>query len=145
MAYALYTQHVVGLEACPLCIFQRVALMALGAVLLVAGLHNPAGRSARAYGIVGALVAAIGGGISIRHVYLQNLPPDQVPVCGPGLEYMLDAFPLLETLRIVLIGSGECADVNWSFLGLSMPAWVLIWFVLLGSLALVANWPRVAR
>lgn len=143
IAYALYTQYVVGLEACPLCIFQRVAMIALGLVFLVAALHAPAGRWARAYGALGLVVAAVGGTIAARHVYLQNLPPEAVPACGPGLGYMLDAFPLFEALRMVFTGSGECAEVNWAFLGLSMPAWVLIWFVLLGGLAVAANWRRL--
>lgn len=143
MAYALYAQHVLGLEACPLCIFQRVALISLGLVLLVAGLHAP--RGARVYGLLAVLVAATGAGIAGWHVYLQNLPPDRVPACGPGLEYMLDAFPFVEVLEMVFTGSGECADVNWQFLGLSMPGWVLVWFVVLGSLAAYANWPRLRR
>ena len=145
MAYALYQQHVVGLEACPLCILQRFALIALGAVFLVAALHAPVGRGARAYGVLGLIAAGTGIGIAGRHVYLQNLPPDAVPACGPGFDYMIDAFPPMEALRMIFTGSGECAEVNWSFLGLSMPAWVLIWFVLLGALVAAANWPRVAR
>lgn len=142
MAYALFAQHVLGLEACPLCIFQRVALIALGLVMLAAAVHNPAGKSARAYAVLSLLTAGTGAGIAARHVYLQNLPPDAVPACGPGLDYMLDAFPVLDMLRLVLTGSGECADVNWSLLGLSMPGWVLLWFVALGGLAVYANWRR---
>jgi protein dithiol:quinone oxidoreductase len=145
MGYALYEQYVVGLEACPLCIFQRVALIALGVVFGIAALHAPRGAAARAYAIVGVLVAAIGLGIAGWHVRMQHLPPDQVPSCGPGLSYMMDAFPVAEWIKMVLTGSGECANVNWSFLGLSMPAWVGIWFVGLGALIVVANWTRLAR
>jgi protein dithiol:quinone oxidoreductase len=144
MAYALYAQYVLGLEACPLCIFQRVALIALGLVFLVAAAHGARGAAARVYAIGGVLVALTGAGISGRHVYLQHLPPDVVPACGPGLDYILDAFPLSEAIKMVFTGSGECATVNWSFLGLSMPAWVLIWFVLLGGLIASANWKRLA-
>jgi disulfide bond formation protein DsbB len=143
MGYALYAQYVLGLEACPLCIFQRVALIGLGGVFLVAGLHGPVAWGARAYAVLGAVVALVGSGISIRHIYLQHLPPDQVPSCGPGLAYILDAFPIFEALKLVFTGSGECATVNWAFLGLSMPAWVLIWFVLLGALIVAANWQRL--
>ncbi|MBN1237216.1 MAG: disulfide bond formation protein B [Gammaproteobacteria bacterium] len=145
MAYALYSQYVVGLEACPLCIFQRVAMIALGVVFLAAALHAPRGLGARGYAFVGLLTALTGAGISAWHVRLQNLPPAEVPACGPGLDYMLDAFPLSEAVRMVFTGSGECAEVNWSFLGLSMPAWVLVWFVLLGALVTAANWTRVTR
>lgn len=145
MLYALYSQYVVGLEACPLCIFQRVAMIALGAVFLAAALHAPTGRGARGYAVLGIIVAATGIGIAGWHVYMQNLPPEAVPACGPGLGYMMDAFPVFEWVKMVFTGSGECAEINWSFLGLSMPAWVLIWFVLLGGLVAAANWTRVSR
>jgi disulfide bond formation protein DsbB len=140
MAYALYAQHVLGLEACPLCIFQRVALMALGVVFAAAALHAPRGGFARGYALLGAVTALVGASISTWHVRLQNLPPEEVPACGPGLDYILEAFPLRDALRMVFTGSGECAEVNWAFFGLSMPAWVLIWFIGLGALVVVANW-----
>ena len=141
IGYALYAQYVLGLEACPLCIFQRVAFIAGAAVFLVAGLHAPG--KARLYGLAALIPNVVGGTIAARHVYIQNLPADQVPACGPGLSYMLDAFPLMDAVRLVLTGSGECADVVWSFVGLSMPGWALVWFVLLGGLALAANWNRL--
>lgn len=144
LAYALFAQYVQGYEACPLCIFQRVGMLAVGAVLLVAALHAPRGKGARAYGILGVLTAAGGGAISARHIYLQHLPAEDVPACGPGLDYMLEAFPLGEALRMIFTGSGECAEVNWAFLGLAMPTWVLIWFVILAVLSVVANWSRVS-
>ena len=143
MAYALFAEHVLGLEACPLCVFQRMAFIGLGIVFLVASLHSPAGSFAKLYGIAGIVVAAVGATIAGRHVYIQNLPADQVPACGPGLDYMMDAFPLLEALELVFTGSGECAEVNWSFLGVSMPGWAFIWFVLLAGLVFVANWRRL--
>lgn len=145
MGYALYAQHVQGFEACPLCIFQRIALIGVGIVLLAAALHAPAGRGARVYGVFGALVALVGAGIAAWHVRMQHLPAAEIPSCGPGFDYMFDAFPLLEAVRMVFTGSGECAEVNWSFLGLSMPAWVLIWFAILGTLAVVANWRPVSH
>ena len=145
MAYALYAQYVLHLEACPLCIFQRVALIALGLVFLVATLHAPRGAGARVYGVLGVMTAATGAGISSWHIHIQHLPPDKVPSCGPGLSYMFDAFPWLDAVKMVFTGSGECAKVNWTFLGLSMPTWVLLWFVALGALIAVVNWPRLAR
>ena len=144
MAYALFAEHGLGLEACPLCVFQRMAFIGVGAVFLVAALHSPAGAAAKAYGFLGVAVAGVGAVIAGRHVYIQNLPADQVPACGPGLDYVMDAFPLLEALELVFTGSGECAEINWSFLGLTMPGWAFVWFVLLAALALVANWKRVA-
>lgn len=145
IAYALFAQYVLDLDACPLCILQRVAFIAAGLVFLTAGLHSPLSVGARVYAALGVVAAGTGAGIAARHVYIQNLPADQVPSCGPGLDYLFDAFSVVEALEKVFTGSGECADINWSFLGLSMPAWALVWFILLGGLAVLANWPRVSR
>jgi protein dithiol:quinone oxidoreductase len=144
LGYAYFAQFVQGYEPCPLCIFQRVAMFGLGVVLLIAGLHSPKGAGARVYAALGAVVAGLGIATAGRHVYLQNLPKDQVPQCGPGFDYLFDAFPVADAVRMIFTGSGECAEINWAFLGLSMPGWVLLWFVLLGALAVVANWTRVA-
>ena len=126
MAYALFAQHVLNLEPCPLCVFQRVGVMAMGAVFFVAALHNPGRAGLAVYASILFVAGATTVGIAGRHVWLQGLPPDKVPACGPGLDFMLDAFPLREVLDMVLTGSGECADISWSFLGLSMPMWVLL-------------------
>lgn len=143
IAYALHTQINGGLLPCPLCIFQRVAFAALGLVFLVGGLHAPRGFAGRrAWGVLAAFVALVGAAIAGRHVWLQNLPADQVPACGPGLEWMLETTPLLGVMREVLTGSGECAEVDWVFLGLSMPAWSLAWYLLLAAWALHAGLRR---
>ncbi len=126
MGFALYAQHVLLLDPCPLCVFQRVAVISIGIVFLIAALHNPSGWGSRFYAMLIALFAAGGVGVAAWHLRLQNLPPSEVPACGPGLNYMLENFPLGDALRMVFKGSGECADVVWSFLGLSMPAWVVI-------------------
>jgi disulfide bond formation protein DsbB len=138
MAYALYAEHRLLLAPCPLCILQRVAVIALGIVFLIAALVVVRRSGIVCAGSIG-LVAAIGAGIAGRHVWLQSLPPDQVPACGPGLDYIIDSFPLSEALRLVFTGSGECATADWHFLGLSMPAWVLICLVLLGALGVWNN------
>ncbi len=145
MGYALYEEHVVGLEACPLCMLQRMAMIALGFVFAVAALHAPRGAGARVYAVLGALAALTGMGISGWHVRLQNLPPAEVPACGPGYDYIMDAFGPFEGLRMIFTASGECAEINWSFLGLSMPGWVFLWFVALGVLVIRANWSRLLR
>lgn len=142
LAYALYAQYQMFLDPCPLCIFQRVVFIAMGIVFLLGALHGPKGWGRKAYGVLVFFVSMIGVGIAGRHVWLQSLPADQVPACGPGLEYMLDAFPLGKTLSMVFTGSGECANVDWHFLGLSMPAWTLICYVLLGVGALWAGFRR---
>ena len=145
MGYALYEEHVVGLDVCPLCVLQRMAMIGLGFVFAVAALHAPRGAGARAYAALGALVAVVGMSISAWHVRLQNLPPAEVPACGPGYDYIMSTFGWLDGLSMIFTASGECAEVNWEWLGLSMPAWVLIWFVALGAFAVVANWSRLAR
>jgi disulfide bond formation protein DsbB len=142
MAYALYAEYQLLLMPCPLCSFQRVAVIALGAVFLLAALHQPPGRGRFVYAFLIAACAAGGIAIAGRHVWLQHLPADQVPSCGPGLDYMLERFPLSEALRLVFSGSGECAATDWLFLGLSMPAWVLIALAVLGSLGLWNNLRR---
>jgi disulfide bond formation protein DsbB len=139
MAYALYSQHILGLEPCPLCIFQRVAVVGLGVLFLIAAIH-PAGRVGRwIYAVLLVLVSLAGSAVSARHVWLQNLPPDQVPSCGPGLDFMLNTFAFTEVLNMVLSGSGECAEVSWSLLGLSMPAWTLIGLLGLGVFGVAVN------
>lgn len=142
MAYALYAQYQLMLAPCPLCIFQRVAVIALGLVFLLAFIHNPAAWGARIYALLMLVAAGAGAFVAGRHVWLQNLPPDKVPSCGPGLDFMLESFPALEVLEMVLTGSGECANVDWSLLGLSMPAWVLIAVGALGVFGVLNNLRR---
>lgn len=133
MTFALIAQYVWLMEPCPLCVFQRIALIVLGLVFLLAALHAPGRTGQRVYAVLLAGAALAGAAVAGRHVWLQHLPKDQVPSCGPGLDFMFDTFPVLEVLNMVLSGSGECAEVSWRFLGLTMPAWTLISFVLLGG------------
>ncbi|MCS4502627.1 Disulfide bond formation protein B [wastewater metagenome] len=144
LAFAVYLEHVQGLEPCPLCIFQRVTFAALGLVLLVAGLHAPRRGGGRVYAVLGLIIAAAGVGLALRHLWLQSLPPDQVPACGPGLNYMLETFPPMQALQMVLSGSGECAEVD-RILGVSIPAWTLVAFVLTGIGGVLVNWPARRR
>lgn len=144
LAYAYYAQFVLELQPCPLCIFQRVAMILLAAIFLLAALQNPVGWGRKVYAAALGLAALAGAGIAGRHVWIQHLPADEVPACGPGLDYMLDVFPLSDTIRMVFTGSGECANVDWAFLGLSMPAWTLIAFLSLGVYAIVINISRTA-
>lgn len=138
LAWAYYLEYVVGLEPCPLCIFQRLAFLAMALVLLIAAAHHPGGWGAKVYGVL--LLAAAGAGVALalRHLYLQSLPPDQVPACGPGLDYMMDTFPLLEVIRTVLSGSGECAEVQKVW-GLTIPAWTLMGYIGIGGLGVLTN------
>ena len=143
LAYALYSEYYGGLVPCPLCTFQRGAFMVLGLVFLVGGVHAPRGPlGRRTYGVLALLAAVLGVSIAGRHVWLQHLPPDQVPACGPDLSFMMEAFPLSDVLRKVFTGSGECARVDWTFLGLAMPAWSLLCFVTLGLWAVYVSHRR---
>lgn len=131
LGYAYYAQYVMHLEPCPLCMLQRLGFMLMALAALAGWIHGPRGGMRWLYAVViwaGGIWGAITSG---RHVWLQSLPPDQVPECGPGLGFMIEYFSLGEALREAFTGAGECAEVDWSFLGLSMPAWTLIWYVAL--------------
>jgi disulfide bond formation protein DsbB len=134
-AFALYLQYYEYQDPCPLCILQRVAFIAMMVVFLIGAIHNPRRTGATVYSTLLVIIATIGAGIATRHVWLQHLPKDRVPECGPGLEYMLNRFPLAQALEKIFRGSGECAEVGWTFLTLSIAEWSLLWFVLLGVLA----------
>ena len=130
MGFGLYLQHFKHLEPCPLCILQRIAFIAIGGTALVAVIHNPRKRGWSLYGGLLALLALLGGGVAAWQVWLQHLPPGQVPECGPGLDYMLDVVPLAKILPMIFKGSGECAEVTWTFLELSIAQWALGWLIL---------------
>lgn len=129
MAFAmLYLEGVLNLVACPLCLSQRVFVVGWAAFALIAVIHNPQQWGRRIYAALCGISAWIGGAIAARHVWLQNLPEDQVPACGPSLEYMLDNFPFQEAISLMLMGDGNCAEVAWTFLGMSIPEQTLLLF-----------------
>ena len=141
MAYALFAQYFLNLEPCPLCIFQRVAVISMGIIFLICSLIEP--KSTLAKIISSTLFVTVGSyGVAVasRHVWLQNLPSDQVPGCGPGLDFMMSTFPINEVFEMVFNGSGECATIDWSFLSLSMPAWVIICSLFLIAYAIWINY-----
>jgi disulfide bond formation protein DsbB len=142
LAYAYYSQYVLHLEPCPLCIFQRVGVFVIGVLFGIAALHEPAGWGRRVYAglLVAASLATIG--VAARHLYIQSQPPGTVAACGASLDFMLKVFPLTDVMVKVLTGSGECAKVTWRFMGIAMPGWVLIAAVGLAAYALWANLPR---
>jgi len=139
MGYALYAQYFLMLEPCPLCILQRIAVVGMGLVFLLAALHNPGGVGRFAYALLLVVPMSLGAVVAGRHAWLQMLPEEQVPACGPGLDYMWENFPLADVINMVFQGSGECADVDWQLLGLSMPAWVFIAVIALGSVGIWNN------
>jgi disulfide bond formation protein DsbB len=144
LAAGYYFQFVQKLQPCPLCISQRIAIFLTGLNFLCAALHNPRQKGTRRYAILGTVIALCGGAISVRHIWIQHLPPNQVPECGPALDYVMKHFPLSRTIQLMLSGTGDCAEVNWTLLGLSMPAWTLIAFLILASLSLLQFWNHKA-
>ena len=143
MSFALFLEHVQGLDPCPLCVFQRIGLIGLGFISLIAFLHNPKTNVfKRIYSFLGLVAISWSDGVAARHVWLQHLPKDQVPSCGPGLDYWVDTLPLKSVFENVLKGSGECAIVDWTFLGQSLPTWSLLFF---SVLALISLWQLFRR
>ncbi len=129
MAAALYMEHAMGMEPCPLCVFQRIMVIAAGLIAVVAAIHGPGTLGIRVYsGLIG-LAGAVGIAFAGRQVWLQNLPADQVPACGPSLDYLLDVFSFAEVLQMVFSGDGTCAEIHWVFLGLTIPGWTLVGFI----------------
>ena len=133
MGIAYYMQYAMRLEPCPLCIMQRVFFVAAGLLALVAFLHNPQARGRMIYGIGTAALALAGSGFAMRQIYLQHLPKDQVPACGPSLSYMLEEFPLSETLSVMFSGDGNCAEIVWvdPVIGLGIPEWAIVGFAMI--------------
>jgi len=144
LAYAYYAQFVLHLEPCPLCIFQRVGVLAVGIVFVIAAAHDPVGWGRRVYASLLAVAALATFGVALRHLYIQSLPEGSIPACGASLDFMLKVFSLSEVLVKVLTGSGECAKVTWTFLGLAMPGWVLIAALALGVYGVWNNLRRQA-
>jgi disulfide bond formation protein DsbB len=142
LAYALYSQYYQGLDPCPLCIFQRIGVALMGVVFLAAALHAPRGAGRYGYAMLIGIAALATAGVAARHVYVQHLPPGAIPSCGAPLAMLLKFTPLFTVIRKVLTGSGECGEVNWRFLGLAMPAWVLLWALALGAAGVLGNLRR---
>ncbi|MEP4149365.1 MAG: disulfide bond formation protein B [Halioglobus sp.] len=137
MAFAmLYLERHLNLAACPLCMTQRVFVVAWGVIALIAAVHNPQSWGVRVYAALCGMSAIMGGAVAGRHVWLQYLPPEEVPACGPSLEYMLDTLPFSETLSIVLMGDGNCAETMWTFMGFSIPEQTLALFAVATAICL---------
>ena len=143
---AIYMQEQMWLEPCPMCILQRYAFVAIGVAALVAALHGPrAGVALKIYASAVVLFALVGGGTAIRQSWLQHNPPKSQS-CGTDLEFLLENFPLAQALPKIFAGSGDCAAVKWRFLGLSIPEWALVWFVIFVAAAIwIAFLRRPAR
>lgn len=137
LAFAYYLQYGRGLEPCPLCILQRIAMFGVAFVCLIGGLHGPAELGRRIYAVLGGLSALAGAGVAARHVWIMHLPASEVPACGPSVNYLMDVLPWQKVLAVILRGDASCATVDGSFLGISLPAWTLVYFVILLFAALM--------
>jgi disulfide bond formation protein DsbB len=129
MAWALWLQYGLGLDPCPLCSVQRLCVIAIGIVFLVAGVHNPRRLGAGVYAGLTVIVGLFGAATAMRHVWIQSLPKGEVPECGMGLNYMLETLPLTDVLTKVFKGSGECAEKAWMLFGLAIPSWTFVFYV----------------
>ena len=134
VAIAQVLEHAFDFAPCALCLMQRIWFMTAGLIALTALAHNP---RLGIYPLLTLVAAISGAGFSIRQLWLQSLPPEEVPSCGPGFEYMIEAFPLSDVLRAMVLGTGNCAEVVWTFLGLSIPGWALVGFVAVAAGAVV--------
>jgi len=134
---ALYLEYVLRQDPCPLCMVQRVIFIVIGMLFFIAMLHNPGRTGSKLYAVLIGLFSVFGIGVASRHIWIQHLPKDKVPACGPGLDYMLQNFPMSDVLKELMHGSGECAEKGWTFLTLGIPEWSLIWYVLLGIWAVL--------
>ena len=145
IAVALYMEHVMGLEPCPLCMLQRLAVIAVGLTALAAALVGPRNWGVRVSGGGIGLFSLAGMGVAWRQLWLQGLSPEEVPPCGPGYAYLRETFPLWDVIRMALEGSGDCAEVHWQFLGLSIAGWTFVFFValLLAGVWLLIRGPQV--
>jgi disulfide bond formation protein DsbB len=142
IAIALYMQYAMNLNPCYLCILQRVFVIATGLVLLAAAIHNPGRDRQWIYSGLGILTALAGAGFSTRQLWLQSLPKDLVPACGPPAEYLFDALPFREALGLLFRGDGNCAEIQWSLFGISIPGYTLMAFAGLAALCL---WQALRR
>jgi disulfide bond formation protein DsbB len=131
-----YMQEQLGLEPCPMCILQRYAFFAIGFIALVAAIHNPQGVALKAYSGLVILFALAGGGVAIRHSYLQHFPP-LAETCGTDLDFLLNTFSLSEAFPKIFAGTGSCSKVDWKLIGLSIPEWALVWYAIF---AIAAAW-----
>jgi len=146
LAFAYYVQFDLGIEPCPLCIFQRIAFIFMGLFFLVGALHNPRAPMRRAYALLIVFAAAVGAGFAAYHVWVQHLPPDPLAACVPGWNYYVENFSLRyawsKTLEHAFTGHADCAEVNWTLFGLSMPLWTLVSYILLAGGALWAGFRK---
>lgn len=133
---AVFIEPFSSMDPCPMCMMQRSVFLLIGIICLIAGIHNAAPIGQKVYAALVAIISILGASIATRQLWLQSLPEDQVPACGPGIDYMLEVFPLLEVIEMAIRGTGDCAKVQWTFLNISIPGWSLLAFITFVLLAI---------
>jgi len=142
IGFALFLQYVKHQDPCPLCMVQRVIFIAILGVFVLAALHGPKRSGERVYAALAVLLSLSGAGVAARHIWIQHLPADQIPACGPALDYMLETMPMADVLKELMHGSGECAEKGWTFLALGIPEWSLLCYLALGAWAMLITLRR---
>ena len=134
LGVAFFMQYIMGLSPCYLCITQRFFIAIIGLFSLLAFIHN---RGPKIYGLIVALSALVGGYFASKQLWLQSLPPEKIPACGPPVDYLFDSFNVNEAIKILIQGEGNCAAIQWTFIGLSIPGWTLICFIAIATLSVL--------
>lgn len=142
---AIFIEPFRSMDPCPMCMMQRAVFIFLAAISLLAALHNPLRIGQKIYALGVTIVALAGASIAGRQLWLQSLPEEQVPACGPGLDYMLEVFPILEVIEMAIRGTGDCAKVQWTFANISIPGWSLIAFIAIAALSLGLLFKKTTR
>ena len=129
MVTALFFEHVMELVPCPLCITQRIVVVIIGLIGLTSALHNPGRKGKQGYSTALIVIGICGAALAIRQLYIQNLPPESAPACLPGLDYLVEVMPIMDLITVMLSGTGDCVEVQWTLFGISIPGWTLICFI----------------
>jgi disulfide bond formation protein DsbB len=137
MGFGLYLQYIQHQDPCPLCMVQRVIFIAILVLFAIAAVHGAKRVGERVYAVLISLLALSGVAVAARHIWIQHLPPELVPACGPGLDYMLETMPMANVLKELMHGSGECAAQGWTFLTLGIPEWSLLCYLGLAGWAIL--------
>ncbi|MEM1229588.1 MAG: disulfide bond formation protein B [Pseudomonadota bacterium] len=141
LVIALIMEHGFAMAPCPLCLMQRIWIFFAALMAYASLIHNP---RLGIYPLLTIACAAIGAYFSFKQLHLQSLPADQVPACGPDLQYMFEVFPLAEVIGAMTQGTGDCAKVSFRFLGLTLPGWSLVTYLVL-ALGAALQWRSALR
>lgn len=142
MLVAWYLQAYKGFKPCPLCVTQRFFILLMAVFFMIGALHQPKEIFRRCYYFICVVISLGGIAVAARHIWLQNLPPDRVPACGADINFILQNLPFIDAMKAIFAGSGECAKVNWHFLGMTIPELTMIAFIMMLSLSI---WQMMRR